>query len=125
MTEDKLIKNTEDIIEIEGYKIYTDVLHIQLPLQMSKGEVDTGAWSAFEKSQVHLMDTCVQSFSSYNRSQHDLFCYGGATLYAGESFVERFCTKNEADRIGADKVWDLVINKVNDNYEKTWLANIK
>lgn len=109
----------------QGYKIYTDVLHIQLPIQMSEGEVDTAEWTEFEKSQVHLMNTCVQSFSSYNRAQHDLFCYGGATLYAGESFVERFCTKNEADRIGADKVWDLVIDKVNDNYEKTWLANIK
>lgn len=109
----------------KGYQIFLDTLHIELPMKLSSGEVDTTGWNEFELGQVNLRKTCVQSFSSFNRSQHALFINGGAKLYAGVTFIEKFCTRNETDRKSADDIWKQVTDSVNENYEKTWLANIE
>lgn len=109
-----------------GYKIYTDTTHITLPMQLTEGEVDTNGWSEFQLGQKVLMDSYAQSFGNlYVREKHDLFKFGGATLFAGASNVEVFCTKNTADRKTADQVWAQLQSNVNDKYEKDWLANIQ
>ena len=108
-----------------GYKIFLDTLHIELPMQLSSGEIDTTKWNDFEIGQSNLMKTSAQSFTSFNRSQHPLFISGGAKLFAGVTYIEKFCTRNETDRKSADDVWTQIENSVNDKYEKTWLANIK
>lgn len=109
-----------------GYKIYTDATHITLPMQLSEGEVDTTGWSEFQLGQKVLMDSYAQSFANqYARQKHDLFKFGGATLFAGVGNVEVFCTKNAADRKTADQVWEDIVLNVNDKYEKEWLANIQ
>ena len=108
-----------------GYKIYADTLHITLPMQMSEGELDMSEWNSFEKCQVDLLDECEQSFSVFNRSKHDIFSFGGAHAYADVKFETLFCSRNKADRLGADEAWELVVHTINDNYETTWLANIQ
>lgn len=108
-----------------GYKIFLDTLHIELPMQLSSGELDTSKWNDFEIGQSKLMKTSVQSFTSFNRSQHALFINGGAKLFAGVSYIEKFCTRNESDRKTADQVWKQVTNSVEDNFEATWWANIQ
>lgn len=109
-----------------GYKIYTETSHITLPMQLSEGEIDTTGWSEFQLGQKALMDSYAQSFSNeYVREKHDLFKFGGATLFAGVGNVEVFCTKNAADRKTADQVWDNIVLNVNEKYEKEWLANIQ
>lgn len=109
----------------KGYQIYADTLHILLPIEMSNGEVDTSEWNEFEKCQVELMNSCVQSFSKSIRSKHELFRFGGATMFANVKFEGQFCSRNEADRINADKAWELIVQSINDNYESNWLANIQ
>ena len=108
-----------------GYKIFLDTLHIELPMQLSNGTIDTSKWNEFELGQARLMATCEQSFTSFNRSQHALFINGGAKLFAGVSYIEKFCTRNDSDRKSADQVWKQVTASVNDNYEKNWWANIQ
>ena len=107
-----------------GYKIYTDTLHMPLPMSMDSGELDTSAWSDFEKGQLQLIQSTAQTASSYIKSQHKIFYMGGAEAYANEQLFERFCSKNAADRLNASAAWDLVMDRVDQYYENTWLANI-
>lgn len=109
----------------KGYQIFLDTLHIELPMQLSSGEIDTSKWNGFELGQAQLMKTCAQSFTSFNRSQHALFINGGAKLFAGVTYIEKFSTRNETDRKTAEQVWKQVTDSVNDKYEKTWWANIQ
>lgn len=107
-----------------GYQIYLDALHIELPMQLSSGEVDKSDWNAFEIGQSDLLNTCVQTFSKSNRGKHALFSEGGAALMADVSHVDEFCSKNAADRMSADEIWNKIVKYVNNKYEATWLANI-
>lgn len=108
-----------------GYQIYANNLHIQLPIDLSAGEIDKTEWSDFEKNQAHLIETSVQSFSKGFAGKHELFRYGGASLYAGVPFINYLSAKNAADRITADEAWQQIVDMVNDKYESTWLNNIK
>lgn len=108
----------------KGYNIFLETLHIQLPMSLSEGEINTSEWNTFEKNQSHLMNTSAQSFTIYNMSKHKLFTDGGASLIP-VTFINKFCSKNVADRISADEAWEELVNTVNDKYEATWLSNIK
>ena len=107
-----------------GYRIFLDTLHIELPMQLSSGEIDKSDWNEFELGQSRLLNSGVQTFSKSNRGKHDLFAVGGAELMAGVSHIEEFCSKNASDRMTADEIWDKIVRYVNDKYESTWLANI-
>ena len=109
----------------KGYKIYADTLHTTLPMQMSEGELDMSDWNTFEKCQVDLLNECEQSFSVFNRSKHDIFSFGGAHAYADVKFETLFCSRNKADRLGADEAWERIVHTIKDQYESTWLANIQ
>ena len=108
----------------EGYKIFTDKLHITLPMTPSNGEVDRSDWNGFELA----MDTMFQNgetyVSRYSRSLADIFVNGGATPYPDCDFVSLFCSINASDRLTADEAWDFIYKKIDANYEN-WLANLK
>lgn len=109
----------------EGYKIYTDTLHINLPMQLSKGEIDLSGWSTFELEMYDVIYKAEYSVSNYNMKKHPIFTSGGASPYAGYSFVEYFSANNPSDRVTADKAWDNIMKLVEKNYEQTWLNNIQ
>ena len=109
----------------KGYQIYLKTLHLTLPMELSSGEVDKSDWNAFEQNQAHLMETSEQNFTMYNMGKHRIFIDGGASLFAGLTFINSFSSNNEGDRLSADEVWEKVQGIVNDNYEKNWLSNIK
>lgn len=108
----------------EGYKIYADTLHLPLPLTMDSGELDTSDWSDFEKDQLNLINSTVQTASSYIKSQHPIFYLGGADAYGNEVIFDKFCAKNVKDRLNASSAWDFILKKVDELYDGTWKANM-
>lgn len=107
----------------EGYRIYTDTLHMPLPMTKDSGELDTSKWSDFEKAELHLIETTVQSATSSIKSQHPIFYLGGAEAYAKEALFDKFCAKNPADRLTATQAWEKLMEKV-DQYYDNWLINM-
>ena len=111
----------------EGYKIYTDILHIQLPLEMDNSSIDTSSWNNFLQNQADLMDTTEYVATKNLMSAHDLFTHGNACAF-GENYrgyVNLLCSNSEADRIDAGEAWDYIVNLVNDKYEKSWMKDIE
>lgn len=110
----------------EGYKIFVQTNKTPLPLKYSDGsEIDTKGWSEFEKLQVKILNSATSFAAPYYSGQHRIFTDGGATYLAGVSFVEKFSAQNKADRMTANQVWDLVVKKIDENFETNWLKNIK
>lgn len=109
----------------EGYQIFASTLHSVLPMSLGEGELDTSDWNEFEKNQLKYLATTTQFASYYNTGKHTIFSEGGASLFANVQFINYFCTKNEADRMSANDAWEKVMQEVDNNYESTWLANIK
>ena len=110
----------------EGYRIYTKTLKNPMPLSLSDGsKLDTSDWSAFQVSQVDMLEEAVAMPCYYVASRHEIFKVGGATKFADVPYVTLLCASNKADRKTADAIWDQIIATVNDNYENKWLANIK
>lgn len=108
----------------EGYKIYTDTLHMPLPLSLDSGEIDISDWNDFEKANAHLVETAEQTATTYIKGQHKIFYLGGATAYAGLNLFDKFCANNATDRLNATQAWEKLLDKVESNYKNTWLANI-
>ncbi len=109
----------------KGYQTYIDTLHIKLPMSLSKGEIDTTSWSAFEQNQAHLLETTEQFFTWENSGKNRIFTDGGAQLFAELEYVNVFCSKSAEDRLSADEAWNKLVEEVNHKYEKTWMANVK
>lgn len=108
----------------EAYKIFTDTLHITLPLHLSEGEVSTEGWTPFETDMVNLLDNASFSVNSQLATQHKIFTHGGATSFANYNFVEFFCANNTNDRVNADAAWEKISTTINREYG-AWYANIK
>lgn len=109
----------------KGYVVYADTLHLALPMTMSEGELDTSKWNAFEKNQYKLLNTATNFISNVNGSKHKIYTDGGATPFCGQTYINHLCAKNPSDRLTADDIWEKMMQKVEDSYEGTWLANIK
>lgn len=110
----------------EGYRAYVKSLKTPMPLSLSDGsKLDTSDWNAFQISQVDMLEEAVAMPCYYVASRHDIFKAGGATKYADVPYVARLCASNKADRKNADAIWEEIIQKVNDEFENKWLANIK
>lgn len=109
----------------KGYKIYTDTLHITLPLSFAEGDIDTSAWSTYEKNLYDISQTSTGFASHYIAGKHQIFTAGGAETFPGPQYIAGMCSKNAGDRITADKAWEQIIDSIEDNYESSWLANIK
>lgn len=110
----------------EGYKVYTDTLQKVLPLSLSEGEIDSSNWSAFSKNQAELYETTEQFVTDFIAGKHKIFYAGGATRWGSPyTYVNKFCSSNVSDRIGAAGAWKDILAKTEDNYENNWLENIK
>ncbi len=109
----------------KGYKIYMDALHIAMPLSLGEGEADISGWNDFEKNQYEILTKGNTFVSEHNSSKNRLFTDGGADPYASVLIIPKFCSKNSADRLNAESAWKLVTKSIKDNYENTWLKNIK
>lgn len=110
----------------EGYQIYVNALHSPRPMLMSTGEkIDVSSFSDFEKSQFQLMDEGESFVSPHISSKHEIFVTGGADYLAKISYIDKMSAQNMSDRMGADAIWQLYLDTVNDNYEKIWLKNMK
>ena len=108
-----------------GYKIFTDNLHLSLPLTPDSGAVDTKDWNSYEINQLDLLSKAEYNVTNYIMSKHRIFTDGGADIFAGVEYINLFCASNKADRISAEQAWQKVETAVNDNYENTWLKNVK
>ena len=108
----------------EGYKIFSDNLHMALPLNSSDGTVDTADWNGFEKEMQSLLNNASSVVSRYSRRMNSIFIDGGAKPYADYNFISLFCSNNASDRATADEAWEEIVKKIDGNYSN-WLANIK
>ena len=92
---------------------------------MSEGEIDTADWNAYEKNQYDLFTKAEQFATSYIAGKHSIFYDGGASSYAGWAYVNKFCSNNVSDRQNASEAWKSIVERINNDYENNWLANIK
>ncbi len=110
----------------EGYKVYEDILKIPMPLSLSDGtQLNTKNWNDFEISQLNLIEEADYVIGNGTRSEHRIFSDGGASAFAGYNYVSALCTNNSRDRKTANQIWQIVQDRINDNYENSWLKNIK
>ena len=108
----------------EGYKVYAGTLHTTLPISLSEGNLDVSDWNNFEASLYHTMENAEQTITPYMMKVHPIFV-SGASTFAGYSFINRMCSKNEKDRVSASEAWEGMLKNIENNYENNWLANIK
>lgn len=107
-----------------GYKVYTDSLHMLLPLNLDNGEIETTDWSTFEKEMKDCTESAEQMAYYEIKGSHPIFTEGGAALFAWIKYVNKFCANNAGDRKTAEDVWKLVESQIEHDYESNWLANI-
>lgn len=108
----------------EGYKIFTEQLHIGLPINLSEGGVETSDWNEFEKAMFAMAENVSYYVSGSSLSKHAIFTSGGASDYTNYMFIEKYCASNPSDRQTADEAWDSIMQRVEDKYDD-WLSNIK
>lgn len=108
----------------EGYKIFTEQLHIGLPINLSEGTIDTSEWNEFERVMFDMTKNVSYYVSGSSLSKHAIFTAGGADAYANYMFIEKYCASNPSDRQTADEAWDSIMQRVEDKYDD-WLSNIK
>lgn len=109
----------------KGYKIYTDTLHLTLPLTFADSELDTASWNGYEQNLYDISQTATGFASYYIAGKHRIFTDGGASSFVGSDYIAGLCSKNSGDRITADKAWGQITESIENNYENNWLANIK
>ena len=109
----------------KGIKIYSDALHMILPINLSDGELDTSKWSNFEKCQYELYKSTEQFVTKDSSSKHKIFTYGSAQSLASYEYINRLSTNNVTDRQSAKEIWESVLKKIDTDYENNWLQNIK
>ncbi len=108
----------------EGYKIFTDTLHMTMPMSFCDGAVDTTEWSTFEKDMEAIFANSQYKVNRNSMTKNDLFVNGGGHAYASVNFYIYFCSNNPNDRISADEAWDSIIARIEGTYDQ-WMANIK
>ena len=108
----------------EAQKIYSDTLHIGLPISLAEGEISTEGWSTFEKEMHEVFQKTETMISIGISSKHEIFAFGGATPYAFYNFIELYGANNATDRVNADQAWERISDIIDVNY-KDWLSNIQ
>lgn len=111
----------------EGYRIYMETINLKMPLSLSEGNADTSKWNSFMQNQAKLFDTSQYVVAVGYKRKNRIFTDGGAWSFGSEGYDFRslMCSNNETDRVNADEAWDHIYNIINDNYENTWMKNIK
>lgn len=108
----------------EGYKVYVNAVKAPLPYYPSTGEVDMADFNDFEKSQFNMLAEAENTPSEYIASKHRIFTDGGASAFCEIDYISALCASNKDDRKTANQLWDMIQQKVNDNYN-TWVSDIK
>ena len=108
----------------EGYKIFVETTHVVLPLQFSDKELDMSSWNSFETDIYNIYALAEHDISRGSMTKNRLFTDGGAHPYAVVPFVEYYCSNNPSDRRDADEIWEMIVEKINDNFEQ-WCRNIQ
>ena len=111
----------------EGYKLYTETLHLRMPLNLSEGEIDTSTWNAFEQNQSQILDATQYIVSDYMMSKNSLFINSGAHPFVRSAYeyVNLMSSNNEAERVSADEAWERMLTIIKDRYENEWMMNVK
>lgn len=109
----------------EGIKVYSDTLHLTMPIQMDKEDFDTSSWSAFEKNQYELYNKTEQFVTKEASCKHELFTDGGADSFLEYEYISRLCTNNVSDHQNAEEVWESMQALVDPYYDNSWMQNIK
>lgn len=109
----------------EGYQIYLKNCHSVMPFELSEGKVDTTGWNEFEKQQLEFFEQTEHIACDAIMSRDRIFVDGGAGTFAGYEYISLMCSNSEADRINAKQAWDKMKLIIEENYEKTWLNNVK
>lgn len=108
-----------------GYDIFTNTLHLVLPITKSSGTVNTSGWNTFQKSQYTMLSQALQTTTEYIAGKHRIFYDGGAKIFADYNYISELSATNASDRKTANQIWDIYVKTVNDKYDTSWLANIK
>ena len=109
----------------EGIKVYSDAIHMIMPINLDQGELDMSEWSEFEKNQYEIYKLTEQLVTKEISGKHRIFSDGGAESYASYEYINRLCTNNVTDRQSAKEIWEAVLKKIDTDYENNWLQNIK
>lgn len=109
----------------EGYQIYLKHCHVMMPLTLSDATVDASDWNDFEKQQLEFFNQTEHIACDAIMSRDRIFVDGGAGTFAGYEYISLMCSNSEADRINAKQAWDKMKLTIEENYEKTWLNNVK
>lgn len=109
----------------EGYKIYTDALHIEMPFSLVEGEVDTSKWNAFEQNQSELIHTSEYMLTDIMLNKHDIFIDGGAEPFCNHLIANYMSAQSAKDRQTGDEAWEKITGLINDRYDAMWMANIQ
>ena len=119
------LKFLEFMYSDKGYKQMAETIKFPLPLQLSEGEIDTSEMSEAQKIQFEWNTPEAVFVDAGYSSRHEIFITGNASEMADIKYVDKFCAGNSADRMTADEVWELLLKTVDENYEKSWLVNMK
>ena len=107
-----------------GYKIYMESANCPLPLEMSNGEgFDVSDFSEAQQTQFDWIQSDSVFVDRGYSQKSEIFKTGGASEMVGVNYVDKFCAANAKDRMSADNVWKLLIQKTEDNYDN-WLLNM-
>lgn len=109
-----------------GYKIYMESANCPLPLEMSNGEsLDVSKFSEAQQTQFEWITSDAVFVDAGYSQKSEIFLSGGAKEMAGINYVDKFCAANATDRMSADEVWKLLLQKIDENYDNNWLLNMK
>lgn len=108
----------------EGYQIFVETTHVVLPLQFSDEELDMSSWNSFETDIYNIYASAEHDISRGSMTKHRLFTDGGAHPYTALPFLEYYCSNNPNDRRDADEIWEMIVEKIDDNFEQ-WCKNIQ
>lgn len=110
----------------KGMEIYLKHTHMSMPLEFSDGrEIDTKDWNSLEIESDEVLRNTQYYATNSMMNRHPIFRVGGASSYMGVSVPAMLYSKNPADRMSADDVWEEMMRMVDMKYEKDWLFNIK
>ena len=110
----------------EGYKIYANAAHLLLPMSLDEGEIDTSDWNEVDKAHAEELKKISFGVTMKNNMKvHKLFVSGGASLFAGQEYIQKFCAANEDDRLSAKEIWKKVTTAVEEQFDDIWMQNIQ
>lgn len=108
-------------------EILSNLLNCPVDFATEETKIDDSDWTPYEQSVADIAADVLQSGSQFMKNEHAIFHYGGAISYGKQigTYLQYFCAANPNDRIDADGAWKQIEEYIDQNYENSWLANIK